>query len=57
MKTIQVVKNYQLMWPYQRNKGSNLLKLMTRYANKVLPEHTKLEMTFTGTKLNSCFRT
>ena len=46
---------YQLMLPCQQDKGSNLLKLMKRYVNKLLPEHTKLEITFTGTKLNSCF--
>ena len=28
---------------------------MKRYVNKLLPEHTKLEITFTGKKLNSCF--
>ena len=43
------------MLPYQQDKGSNLLKLMKRYVNKLLPQHTKLEITFTGMKLNSCF--
>ena len=43
------------MLPYQRDKGSNLLKSMKRYVSKLLPEHTKLEITFTGKKLNSCF--
>ena len=28
---------------------------MKRYVSKLLPEHTKLEITFTGKKLNSCF--
>ena len=28
---------------------------MKRYLSKLLPEHTKLEITFTGKKLNSCF--
>ena len=46
---------HRLMLPYQGDKGSNLLKLMKRYVNKLLPEHTKLEITFTGKKLNSCF--
>ena len=27
---------------------------MKRYVSKLLPEHTKLEITFTGKKLNSC---
>ena len=43
------------MLPYQGDKGSNLLKSMKRYVSKLLPEHTKLEITFTGKKLNSCF--
>ena len=28
---------------------------MKRYVSKLLPEHTKLEITFTGEKLNSYF--
>ena len=28
---------------------------MKRYVSKLLPEHMKLEITFTGKKLNSCF--
>ena len=43
------------MLPYQRNKGSNLLKSIKRYVSKLLPEHTKLEITLTGKKLISCF--
>ena len=43
------------MLPYQGDKGSNLLKSMKRYVSKLVPEHTKLEITFTGKKLNSCF--
>ena len=43
------------MLPYQGDKGSNLLKLMKRYVSKLLPEDTKLEITFRGNKLNSCF--
>ena len=45
----------RVMLPYQGDKGSNLLKSMKRYVSKLLPEHTKLEITFTGKKLNSCF--
>ena len=48
-------KIHGLMLPYQGDKGSNLLKSMKRYVSKLLPEHTKLEITFTGKKLNSCF--
>ena len=46
---------HRLMLPYQEDKGSNLLKSMKRYVSKLPPEHTKLEITFTGKKLNSCF--
>ena len=48
-------KIHCLMLPYQGDKGSKLLKLMKRYASKLLPERTKLEITFAGKKLNSCF--
>ena len=47
-------KIHRLMLPYQGDKGSNLLKSMKRYASKLLPEHTKLGITLTGKKLNSC---
>ena len=49
-------KIHCLMLPYQGDKGSNLLKSMKRYVSKLLPEHTKLEITFTDKKLNSCFQ-
>ena len=48
-------KIHRLMSPYQEDRGSNLLKSMKRYVSKLLSEHTKLEITFTGKKLNSCF--
>ena len=48
-------KIHRLILPYQGDKGSNLLKLMKRYVCKLLIEHAKLEITFTGKKLNSCF--
>ena len=44
-----------LVLPYQGDKGSNLLKSIIRYVCKLLPEHTKLDITFTGNKLNSYF--
>ena len=43
------------MLAYQGDKGSNLFKSMKRYVSKLLLEHTKLEITFTGKKLSSCF--
>ena len=35
--------------------GFSLSKPMKRYVTKLLPEHAKLEITFTGKNLNSCF--
>ena len=43
------------MLPYQGDKGSNLLKSMKRYVSKLLPEHTKLEITFIGKNLIHVF--
>ena len=43
------------MLSYQGDKGSNLLKSVKSYASKLLPEHTELEITFAGKKLNSNF--
>ena len=48
-------KIHGLMSQYQEDKGSNLLQSMKRYVSKLLQEHTKLEITFTGKKRNSCF--
>ena len=44
-------KIHCLMLPYQGDKGFNLIKSMKRYVSKLLPEHTKLEIIFTGKKL------
>ena len=46
---------HHLMLPYQGDKGSQLSKSMKRYASKLLPAQTKLEITFTCKKPNSCF--
>ena len=43
------------MLPYERDKGSNLLKSIKIYASKLVPEHSKLKIIFTDKKLNSCF--
>ena len=48
-------KIHRLLLPYQGDKGSNLLKSMKRHVSKLVPEHAKLEITFTVKKLNSCF--
>ena len=39
-------KIHGLLLPYQRDRGSNLLKSTKIYVSKLLPEHTKLETTF-----------
>ena len=36
------------MFPYQGDKGSNFIKSTKTYVSKLLSEHTKLEITFTG---------
>ena len=48
-------KIHRLMLPYQGDNKSNLLKSVKRYVSKLLPEHEKLEITFTGKNLNSWF--
>ena len=48
-------KIHGLMSQYQEDKGSNLLQSMKRYVSKLLQDHTKLEITFTAKKRNSCF--
>ena len=51
-------KIHRLVLPYQEDKCSNLLKSMKRYASRLPPKHTKIEITFTGKNLiyfNSCF--
>ena len=48
-------KIHCLILPYQGDKCSNLSKSMKRYVSKLLPEHTKLEITFASKKRNLCF--
>ena len=48
-------KIHLLTLSYEGDKGSSLLNSMKRYLSKLLPEYTKLEITFTGKKLNSRF--
>ena len=43
------------MLPFPGYNGSNLLKSMKRYFSKLPPEHTKLEITFTGKNLIHVF--
>ena len=38
------------MLPYEGDKGSNLLRSIKKFVINLLPEHTKLEITFTGKK-------
>ena len=47
-------KTHRLMFPYQGDKGSHLLKSTKRYVSKLLTVHTKLEITSTGKKHILC---
>ena len=42
------------MLPYEGDKGSNLLRSIKKFVSNLLPEHTKLEITFTGKKKHLC---
>ena len=43
-------KSFHLMLPYEGDKSFNLLRSMKKFVSNLLPEHTKLEITFTGKK-------
>ena len=43
------------MLSYHRNEGCNIIKLMNKRVNKLLPNNIKIEVTFKSTKLRSCF--
>ena len=38
------------MLPYEGDKSSSLLRSIKKFVSNLLPEHTKLEITFTGKK-------
>ena len=51
------IKNHLLVLPYQGEKGIHIVNSMKRYVNKILPENVKVQTTFTGKRLSSCFKT
>ena len=63
-KTIQAkedentaIKNHILVLPYQGQKGVCIVNSMKRYVNKILLKNLKVEKSFTGQRLSSCFKT
>ena len=50
-------KNHLLVLPYQGEKGMHIVNSMKRYVNKILLENVKVQTTFTGKRLSSCFKT
>ena len=46
---------HQLLLPYQGDKGCNIIKSMNKCVNKLLPNNTKIEVTFKSTRLSNCF--
>ena len=51
------MKNHLLVLPYQGEKGIHIVNSMKMYVKKILPEIAKVQTTFTGKQLNSCFKT
>ena len=50
-------KNHLLVLPYQGGKGMHIVNSMKGYVNIILPENVKVQTTFTGKRLSSCFKT
>ena len=48
-------KIHRLLLPYQRDESCNIIKSINKCINKLLPNNTKIEVTFKSTKLSSCF--
>ena len=48
-------KIHCLFLPYQGDEGCNIIKSINKRVNKLLPNNTKIEVTFKSTKLGSCF--
>ena len=49
-------KRHLLVFPYQGEQGSRLVKSLKRSITKILPEATQLEFGFTGSKLSMHFQ-
>ena len=44
-----------LMIPYQGGKGEQAIKTIRKTIKRLLPSNIKVQVSFTGNKLNSCF--
>ena len=50
-------KNHLLILPYKGEKGTHIINSMKRTISKILPENIKIRTTYTGKRLNTCFKT
>ena len=48
-------KKHLLMMPYQGEKGEQVIKSVRKTIKRVLPSNIKVQVSFTGNKLSSCF--
>ena len=55
MKTL-ASKIILLVLPYQGRKGIQIANSMKIYVNKILPEKIKVQTTFPGKQVHSCFK-
>ena len=50
------IKNNLLVLPHQRDKRLHIVSSMKRYVNKVLRDNVKVQTSYTGKRLSSCFK-
>ena len=48
-------KKHLLMIPYQGGKGEQVIKSVRKTIKRLLPSNIKVQVSFTGSKLSSCF--
>ena len=48
-------KKHLLMIPYQGGKGEQVIKSVRKTIKRLLPSNIKVQVSFTGNKLSSCF--
>ena len=48
-------KKHLLMIPYQGGKGEQAVKSVRKTIKRLLPSNIKVQLSFTGNKLSSCF--
>ena len=48
-------KKHLLMIPYHGGKGEQVIKSVRKIIKRLLPSNIKVQVSFTGNKLNSCF--